>query len=127
MVSKPRLFEELVRHMKRKERAQCSRRQPKDTPLSSSSEDDSDDHHPKRKKEKENLMKLKCKVHSKVSSASRALLKNPFQRKDNREGSRYGLALYGDYMRASHFTPDINEEVFLANFKLPNVPFYDGK
>ena len=30
-------------------------------------------------------------------------------------------------MRASPFTPDINEEVFPANLKLLNVPFYDGK
>ena len=64
--------------MKGMKRAESSKRRLEDTPPSSFSEDDSDDHHPKRKKEKENLMKLKCKVHSKVSSVLRALLRNPF-------------------------------------------------
>ena len=62
-----------------------------------------------------------------MASILRVLFKNPFRSKDNEENSRNGSALYGDCIRASPFTPDITEEVFSVNFKLPNGPFYDGK
>ena len=47
------------------------------------------------------------------------LTRNPFKKKEASEASRWEFFLYGDYMRASPFTPDINEEL---NFKLPSSP-----
>lgn len=109
--------------MKGKDKAKSSRSQPVE--YRSSFEDDSEENYPKRKEK--SLMKSKGKIYSKVSSVSKALLKNLFRSKEKGERSKYGSDLYGEYMRAFPFTSDILEEVFPLNFKLPTIPFYNGK
>ncbi|XP_027063199.2 uncharacterized protein [Coffea arabica] len=119
----PTIFEELGRYLKRqgKEKAESSKRRPMKSPEVPSGED-SDEGRLSRSTSRRASSKATSKLASISRAFSRGLLGKRAEDPPRRPG---GLA--SDYMRAPPFTDDINGERVPPNFKLPNLPTYDGR
>ncbi|XP_071909636.1 uncharacterized protein [Coffea arabica] len=119
----PTIFEELGRYLKRqgKEKAESSKRRPTKSPEVPSGED-SDEGRLSRSTSR----RASSKATSKLASISRAFSRGLLGKRAEDPPRRPG-GLTSDYMRAPPFTDDINGEMVPPNFKLPNLPTYDGR
>nr|XP_027102809.1 uncharacterized protein LOC113724064 [Coffea arabica] len=119
----PTIFEELGRYLKRqgKEKAESTKRRPTKSPEVPSGED-SDEGRLSRSTSRRASSKATSKLASISRAFSRGLLGKRVENPPRRPG---GLA--SDYMRAPPFTDDINGQMVPPNFKLPNLPTYDGR